>query len=200
MTGVVEVDETYWGAEDQGLRGRQTERKALIAVAAEERGSGLGRIRMTARAERRGGQFDALRRGVGRARPSVVRTDGWLGYEPLAEEGLPALHRLAKGSPVSRRRNCCRWCTRRFRCSSAYGRAGNPPRGGQPRRTWTTIWTSSCSVSTGAAHAAAAISSTGWSQQDVRAVDPTPYRSIVAELGTPGNPVSRNHKILGSPE
>ena len=37
---------TYWGAEEEGVIGRQTERKALIAVAAEERGTGLGRIRM----------------------------------------------------------------------------------------------------------------------------------------------------------
>ena len=46
LTGLVEVDETYWGAEEEGVIGRQTERKALIAVAAEERGTGLGRIRM----------------------------------------------------------------------------------------------------------------------------------------------------------
>ncbi len=47
LTGLVEVDETYWGAEEEGVIGRHaTERKALIAVAAEERGSGLGRIRM----------------------------------------------------------------------------------------------------------------------------------------------------------
>ena len=46
LPGVVEVDETYWGAEEEGVSGRQTERKALIAVAAEERGRGLGRIRM----------------------------------------------------------------------------------------------------------------------------------------------------------
>ena len=33
LAGVVEVDETYWGAEEEGVSGRQTERKALIAVA-----------------------------------------------------------------------------------------------------------------------------------------------------------------------
>ena len=30
---------------------------------------------------------------------SVVHTDGWLGYEPLGEEGLPASHRLSVGPP-----------------------------------------------------------------------------------------------------
>ena len=29
LTGVVEVDETYWGAEEEGVRGRQIERKGL---------------------------------------------------------------------------------------------------------------------------------------------------------------------------
>ena len=42
LTGLVEVDETYWGAEEEGVIGRQTERKALIAVAAEERDTGWG--------------------------------------------------------------------------------------------------------------------------------------------------------------
>ena len=46
LTGVVEVDESYWGTEEEGVIGRQIERKALIAVAVEERGAGLGRIRM----------------------------------------------------------------------------------------------------------------------------------------------------------
>ena len=40
LTGVVEVDESYWGTEEEGVIGRQIERKALIAVAVEERGAG----------------------------------------------------------------------------------------------------------------------------------------------------------------
>ena len=35
-SGVVEVDETYWGAEEPGLIGRLTENKVLVAVAVEE--------------------------------------------------------------------------------------------------------------------------------------------------------------------
>ena len=46
LRGVVEVDEAYWGAEEPGVRGRQTEDKALIAVAAEADAQGLGRIRL----------------------------------------------------------------------------------------------------------------------------------------------------------
>jgi hypothetical protein len=46
LGGVVEVDETYWGGEESGVRGRQTEDKALIAVAAEADGENIGRIRL----------------------------------------------------------------------------------------------------------------------------------------------------------
>ncbi|CAN5717493.1 hypothetical protein BH09VER1_BH09VER1_34330 [soil metagenome] len=47
LRGEVEVDETYWGtAESGGATGRKTLRKALIIVAAEVEGRGIGRIRM----------------------------------------------------------------------------------------------------------------------------------------------------------
>ena len=46
LRGKVEVDETYWGAQEKGVTGRQTESKALIVVAAEEKGQGIGRIRV----------------------------------------------------------------------------------------------------------------------------------------------------------
>jgi len=47
LRGVVEVDEAYWGGEEKGVRGRKTEAKALILVAAEEDGKGIGRIRLS---------------------------------------------------------------------------------------------------------------------------------------------------------
>jgi ribosomal protein L37AE/L43A/transposase-like protein len=47
LQGVVEVDETYWGAPETGVAtGRQTVSKALIIIAAEVSGRGIGRIRM----------------------------------------------------------------------------------------------------------------------------------------------------------
>ena len=44
--GVVEVDETYWGGNEEGVVGRLTEDKALLIVAAQADGKGIGRIRM----------------------------------------------------------------------------------------------------------------------------------------------------------
>jgi len=46
LRGVVEVDETYWGGKEEGVAGRLTEEKALIMVAADEDGKGIGRIRL----------------------------------------------------------------------------------------------------------------------------------------------------------
>jgi hypothetical protein len=47
LAGTVEVDETYWGAEEEGVMGRLTEDKALFLVAAQQDGPRkIGRIRM----------------------------------------------------------------------------------------------------------------------------------------------------------
>jgi hypothetical protein len=81
LSGRVEVDETYWGSEEENVRGRRTENKALIVIAAQEDGDGIGRIRMRripdASAESLMPFIDeAIEPG------SSVRTDGWLGYSP----------------------------------------------------------------------------------------------------------------------
>ena len=48
LSGRVEADKTYLGGLEERVRGRQTESKALIVVAAEEDGNGIGRIRIAA--------------------------------------------------------------------------------------------------------------------------------------------------------
>jgi hypothetical protein len=78
LTGRVEVDEAYWGGQEEGLTGRQREEKALIVVAAQEDGKGIGRIRMRqipdASAESLGAFLrDAIEPGT------VIHTDGWRG-------------------------------------------------------------------------------------------------------------------------
>ena len=68
------------------MRGRQTGAKALIVVAAEEEGAGIGRVRMRTIPNASG---DSLMAFVGESiEPgSVVHTDGWLGYELLESDG-----------------------------------------------------------------------------------------------------------------
>jgi len=86
LAGVVEVDETYLGGLEEGKRGRQTEKKALIVVAAQEEGRNIGRIRMRRITDASAASLipfvcDSIEPG------SVVHTDGWLGYEPVERNG-----------------------------------------------------------------------------------------------------------------
>jgi hypothetical protein len=46
LSGRVEVDETFIGGAEEGVSGRQTERKTLVVIAAQEDRPGIGQIRM----------------------------------------------------------------------------------------------------------------------------------------------------------
>jgi len=82
LHGVVEVDETYWGSPERNVRGRQTHSKALIIVAAEVDGAGIGRVRLRRIADTRRKTLhafiaEAIEPG------STVQTDGLHGYGDL---------------------------------------------------------------------------------------------------------------------
>jgi hypothetical protein len=63
LTGRIEVDETFTARVDEGTRGRHAGRKTLIVIAAQEDGSGIGRIRMLAsRTPRRKACFRSYRK------------------------------------------------------------------------------------------------------------------------------------------
>ncbi len=86
LSGRVEVDETYLGSREAGGRGRKTQKKALIVVAAQEDGMGIGRIRMrrvpdASTASLHAFVVEAIAQG------SVVHTDGWEGYTGLTAKG-----------------------------------------------------------------------------------------------------------------
>jgi transposase-like protein len=112
LSGVVEVDETYIGGLEEGLRGRQIEQKTLVVIAAQEDGKGTGRIRMKripdASANNLHGFIkETIEEG------STIHTDGWNGYNGLEVAGyihkvtninrhkesasdlLPRVHRIA---------------------------------------------------------------------------------------------------------
>lgn len=86
LSGRVEVDEGYLGGLEEGLRGRKTETKALVIVAAQEDGRGIGRIRMQHIPD---ASAENLHRFVqdSIAPGSVVHTDGWRGYSGLDSKG-----------------------------------------------------------------------------------------------------------------
>jgi len=86
LKGWVEVDETYVGGPEEGFRGRQTEEKSIVAVAAEEDGDRIGRIRL---GRVRDVSAASLSTFIQQAivEGSVIHTDGWLGYQGLEEKG-----------------------------------------------------------------------------------------------------------------
>lgn len=96
LHGLVEVDEAYWGGEEDDVRGRQTYDKALIAIAAEAAGDGIGRIRLrhipdTTRATLHSFMGDSIEAG------STVQTDGLQAYREL--HGYTHDRRVQKHQP-----------------------------------------------------------------------------------------------------
>ena len=84
LTGEIEIDETYVGGPEEGMRGREIEKKSIVVIAAEKNGRGIGRIRMK---HIKDASAESL---LGFIKETVVpgatiHTDGWRGYS-----GLPA--------------------------------------------------------------------------------------------------------------
>lgn len=112
LQGTVEVDETLIGGPTPGAAGRSGEGKALVGIAAEQDGQGIGRIRL-------GRIADASTTSLhGFIQQTItpggtVHTDGWPSYQGLeklgyahvatslrgegkpAVESLPRVHRVA---------------------------------------------------------------------------------------------------------
>ena len=144
LAGTVEIDETFIGGEEHGLRGgRQPGKKVLTGIAVEiSEPKGIGRCRMAVLAD---ASAASLRPFVaaGNVEPgSRVITDGWVGYNGLASRGydherrnqkaaarrgedpgdlLPAVHRVAS--------LCKRWLL-----GTHQGRVGTRAPAGLPER------------------------------------------------------------------
>jgi len=82
LDGVVEVDESYWGGSEVGVKGRLTYKKTLIMVAAEVDGKGIGRIRLRTANELTKASANAFVTDM--IEPgSTIRTDGLIVYENI---------------------------------------------------------------------------------------------------------------------
>jgi hypothetical protein len=79
LSGKVEVDETFLGASEYGVGRRLIRNKALVAIACEVRGEGIGRVRMESIPDATGPSLDGfVRRSI--APGSTLITDGWRAY------------------------------------------------------------------------------------------------------------------------
>jgi transposase-like protein len=98
LSGRVEVDETFLGGHEKGVRGRKTLKKMLVVVAAEEDGPGVGRVRMRRIEDTSANSLlpfvvDSVEPG------SVVHTDGWQAYNGLTEKGYRHEATVLRGRP-----------------------------------------------------------------------------------------------------
>ena len=166
LAGTVEVDETFIGGQEPGLRGGRARGKKVLTGIAVEVGTpkGIGRCRMAVLDDASAESLNPFVTGAVEPGSTVI-TDGWQGYSGL--DG-PRLHPRAPqpaGRPRPRRgprRAAARSAPRRFPGQAVA--AGHPPGLGGPGRTCPPTSMSSPSGSIGAAREAAAWSSTGcWS-------------------------------------
>jgi transposase-like protein len=86
LTGEIEVDETYVGGVGVKTRGRGAKRKKIVAIAAEVRGRGPGRIRMSVIPDVSALSLNEfLLNNIQRG--AIIRTDGWKGYAGVRKLG-----------------------------------------------------------------------------------------------------------------
>ncbi len=154
LNGRVEVDETFIGGEEPGLRGgRQKGKKSLVAVAIEVlEPKGYGRCRMAVLPDASAASLHPFITANVAPGASVV-TDGWSGYGGVEDLGYT---RERYSQRAARRRGedpsgSCPACTGSPRSPSDGCSA--PTRAPSTRLTCRPTWTSSCSAST-AAHPA----------------------------------------------
>lgn len=98
LSGTIEVDETYVGGLEEGLRGRQIENKTLVIIAAQQDGTKIGRVRMKQIPDASSASLHAFITASIEPGSTIV-TDGWNGYS-----GLDTLGYRHKAINLSRRR------------------------------------------------------------------------------------------------
>jgi len=99
LTEEVEVDELYVGGVEPDRRGgrQRSQTKALVAVAAEVRDQGMGRIRLQRVPDASGASLVSFVRNAVAPRPVVI-TDGWTAYPGLVRHGYVHRPRVVRGS------------------------------------------------------------------------------------------------------
>lgn len=100
LAGRVEVDECYIGAPEDELRGRGGDDKALVVVAVEKNGAGVGRIRLRQIPDASSASLNQfIQESV--TPGSVVHTDGWKGYKKVDTLGFEHDVTVLKGKKES---------------------------------------------------------------------------------------------------
>ena len=98
LSGHVEVDETYIGGAEEGVRGRKTVTKSIVIIAIEVHSpKGFGRIRLRQIPDVTGPTLIGFIKDVVSA-GAIVSTDGWSAYNGLSALGYQHKRRVQSGS------------------------------------------------------------------------------------------------------
>ena len=101
LTGRIEVDEAYIGAEEKGKPGRSADKKVLIAVAVEVNENRMGRVRFRCIESASSEQLmpfieDNIEKG------SNIVTDGWSSYNQIESKGyVHTVHKISSSGKTA---------------------------------------------------------------------------------------------------
>jgi len=98
LAGWIEVDETYVGGWEEGMKGRRRGEKSLVVIAAQVDGNGIGRIRMRVIPD---ASADSLHPFIESSVElgGTLHTDGWQGYSGIEKKGYSHEISLIRGRP-----------------------------------------------------------------------------------------------------
>ena len=97
LSGIVEVDETFIGGVESGVRGRKTTTKTLVVVATECNGKQIGRVRFRCIPEASRKALESFVTDNIEGESTVI-TDGWESYGFLKSSGYAHKKRVIAGS------------------------------------------------------------------------------------------------------
>jgi hypothetical protein len=110
ITGKAEVDETVVGGQEEGLRGRENNKKKLVVFAIERKGKGVSRVYGKVIGKSSAKELGSFMKDT--IEPDTeIKTDEWTGYKPLKKDfanlrqvpsgkkgdNFPDLHRVIMG-------------------------------------------------------------------------------------------------------
>jgi len=110
ITGKAEVDETVVGGQEEGVRGRENNKKKLVVFAIERKGKGVSRVYGKVIGKSSAKELGSFMKDT--IEPDTeIKTDEWTGYKPLKKDfvnlrqvpsgkkgdNFPDLHRVIMG-------------------------------------------------------------------------------------------------------
>jgi hypothetical protein len=160
LEGTVEVDEAWVGGVEPGVFGRQSTTKAQVVIAVEERGRGMGRVRMKRITDGSAGSLESFVKSVV-VPGSVIHSDGYWAIPTWAPPATTIVLSFCAGEGRRRPPSCSLAST--WLSPSSSGGCSVPTKERPASTTWTITLTSSLSASTaGAPVTGAYCSSASW--------------------------------------